>query len=99
MQRIQSHPYTLAVLGFALALFLSVGIVLAVDETLERGTVSSGGSEISDGGLTLQSSAGQPVVGAIGNSDLTLCSGLLCGEGAPAVSEPDQALYLPLVQR
>ncbi len=99
MKRIQSHPYTLAVLGFAMALFLSVGIVLAVGETLERGTVSSGGSEISGGGLTLQSSAGQPVVGSISGSDVTLCSGLLCGEGAPAVSGPDQELYLPLVQR
>jgi hypothetical protein len=99
MQRIQSHPYTSAVLGFALALFLSVGIVLAVDETLERGSVSSGGSEMSGGGLTLQSSAGQPVVGTVGSSDVTVCGGAVCGEGAPALSEPDQELYLPLVQR
>lgn len=78
------------------AVLLSVGLAAAVGELLPRSLVSSGGGVVNQSGAGLHSAIGQPVVGAVQNG-LTLCSGFLCGAGAPPVTEADFFVYLPLV--
>jgi hypothetical protein len=88
-------------LGLILLLALmGLGVVLAEGEMLNRSLVSSGGSIVSQSGLTLHSATGQPVAGAVAN-DLLLCSGYWCGGGAPTTEPPiigdDFDLFLPLI--
>jgi uncharacterized protein YjeT (DUF2065 family) len=88
-----------SLVGAALALVLVLGGVLAVGEPPLRSTISSGGGEISSGELRLQTSIGQPVVGAVSNETYELCSGLICGSGAPGLNIVLQKVYLPLVEK
>jgi hypothetical protein len=90
----------MGVLGGLAALLLAAGVALAAGETLPRSLVSSGGGQVSAGGLHLHSAIGQPLVGAVGDGP-ALCSGFLCGPGAPGASGGGEPffLYLPLVQR
>ncbi len=80
------------------AVLLTFSLAAASGELLPRSLVSNGGGMVSEGGLALHSAIGQPVVGAVGNG-LTLCSGFLCGSGAPPVGGSDFYVYLPLVIR
>lgn len=78
-------------------LLLSLGLVLAAGEMLPRSLVSAGGGLVAQSGLNLHSAIGQPAVGAVQNGP-TLCSGFLCGPGAPSVNDGGHSLYLPLLQ-
>jgi hypothetical protein len=78
-------------------LLVMVGLAAAVGELLPRNLVSGGGGMVSEGGLALHSAIGQPVVGAVENG-LALCSGFLCGSGAP-VGGSDFYVYLPVAIR
>jgi len=80
------------------AVFLTFSLAMAGSDVLPRSLVSSGGGTVSEGGLALHSAIGQPVVGAVQNG-LALCSGFLCGSGAPPVGGSEFASYLPLVLR
>ena len=80
------------------AVLLTVGLVAAGGEMLPRSLVSSGGGLVSQNGYTLHSAVGQPVVGAVENG-VTLCSGFLCGPGAPPVTGGNYHIYLPVVIR
>lgn len=80
------------------AVLLTFSLVAASGELLPRSLISGGGGMVSQGGLALHSAIGQPVVGAVENG-LTLCSGFLCGSGAPPVGGSDFYVYLPLVIR
>lgn len=80
------------------AVLLTFSLVAASGELLPRSLVSGGGGMVSEGGLALHSAIGQPVVGAVENG-VTLCSGFLCGSGAPPVGGSDFYVYLPLVIR
>ena len=80
------------------AVLLTFSLVAASGELLPRSLVSGGGGMVSEGGLALRSAIGQPVVGAVENG-LTLCSGFLCGSGAPPVGGSDFYVYLPVVIR
>jgi hypothetical protein len=88
-----------SLVGAALALVLVLGGVLAVGEPPPRSTISSGGGEISSGELRLQTSIGQPVVSTVSNETYELCSGLLCGPGAPGLSLVPQEVYLPVIEK
>lgn len=79
------------------AVFLTFSLVMASGELLPRSLVSGGGGLVSTGGMMLHSAIGQPVVGAVQNG-LALCSGFLCGSGAP-VGGSDFYVYLPVVIR
>jgi hypothetical protein len=79
-------------------LLVMVGLAVAVGELLPRSLVSGGGGMVSEGGLALQSAIGQPVVGAVQNG-VTLCSGFLCGSGAPPVGGSNFYVYLPVAIR
>lgn len=81
-----------------LIVLISFSLALAAGEILPRSLVGSGGGQVSQSGLALHSAVGQPVVGAVHNN-LNLCSGYLCGAGAPPVSGSDYSLYLPAVLR
>ncbi len=74
--------------GTTLAMLLTLGIALAFSGTL-RSTPSSGGGSASGGGLKLQASIGQPIIGSVSDGSITLCGGILCGVGAPAVVPPE----------
>lgn len=80
------------------AVLLTVGLVFAGGDMLPRSLVSSGGGLVSQGGYTLHSAIGQPVVGAVQN-EATLCSGFLCGADAPPVTGGGYHIYLPVVVR
>jgi hypothetical protein len=79
------------------ALLVLVGAALAAGEWMPRGGVTSGGGEVSAGGLTLRSVVGQPVVGTVSNG-LTLCSGFECGPGVPT-NDAQHQVFLPAVMR
>ncbi len=65
-----------------MTVLLTAGLALAAGELMPRSLVSSGGGLVSEAGYTVHSAIGQPVVGAVTN-EATLCSGFLCGPGAP----------------
>ena len=87
-----------AVLGLLL-IFLAATAALAAGEGLPRSVVSSGGGVIQATGRQVLASIGQPVVGAVSGPPLTLCSGFICGEGAPPVSQEGFKTFLPRVSR
>jgi hypothetical protein len=83
-----------AVAGCALALLLALGVALAAGETISLASLGSGGGEVSstDGGLTLNSSLGAPIVGTGSSSSASLCSGPRCGPGASTSATNPPAL-------
>lgn len=88
-----------AAAGLILALALALGTAIGAGEQLRRAATTSGGGTIGAGALRINSSIGQPAVGAVRN-EVVLCSGLQCGPGAPAVAPgPDGRRYLPLIAR
>ena len=82
----------------SLAGLLSLNVALAAGEQLARSVVGSAGGAVSQGGVTMRSAVGQLAVGAVEDGS-TLCSGFVCGPGAPPVVDPEQKIYLPLVLR
>ena len=89
---------TIIWIGLTIALLLSFSLALAGGGITARDLVSSGGGEVSQSGLTLQTAVGQPAVGSVQNSE-TLCSGFLCDVSAPSVSGGEHELFLPFVIR
>jgi hypothetical protein len=85
-------------IGGLAAVFLFFGVVLAACEGMPRALVGSGGGAVSGDGLRLRAAIGQPMAGVVENG-ITLCSGFLCGAGAPADRAEQHTLYLPLVLR
>jgi hypothetical protein len=78
----------------ALAIFVSL-LLAAVDPSLPRSLVSSGGGIVKGSGLELNSAIGQPVTGikSGGPGQVTLCSGFLCPEAVHGSSQ----VFVPLV--
>ena len=71
---------------------LLAGAVLANGTTsIERYVIGGGGGHAEAGGVMLDGTFGQPVVGIASNSSDELCSGFWCGVGV------EYAVYLPLV--
>lgn len=81
-------------LVITMLLFLMTGLVWAGGDGLPRSLVSNGGGAVSQGGFSLETAVGQPVVGAVENGAL-LCSGYWCGADAPPITGGAYALYLP----
>ncbi len=80
-------------------LFTFAALAVAAGEVLPRYVVSSGGGSLSNGGVTLQGSIGQPLVGAV-SQGVTLCSGYHCGAGVPSIpGGGTEVVYLPLITR
>ena len=87
----------LSVVIVLLILASSLHLALAAGEQLTRTLIGSMGGSVSQEGYTLNSAVGQPVVGAVTN-DSSLCSGFLCGPGAPETSGSNEKfIYLPVV--
>jgi hypothetical protein len=79
-----------------LGLLLPLALTLAAGESPPRLLAGSGGGAVSGDGLRLRAAVGQPVAGAVENG-MTLCSGFLCGPGAPIRSIEQHTVHLPLV--
>jgi hypothetical protein len=77
---------------------LTVGLVLAGGDMLPRSLVSSGGSIVNQGSVSLHSAIGQPAIGTVANGTI-LCSGYLCDADAPPVSGGGHSLFLPFIKR
>jgi hypothetical protein len=88
------------ILALALALLLVVaGVALAIDSPARpRDVLSGGASDSAGGGVTLQATLGQPVVGVVtsGGGGRTLGQGFWHGGELP---EGGYDIYLPLVMR
>ena len=82
--------YAAALLVLLLALLT---LAAAADLGGLRSLISSGGGQVSQDGLAMQSAVGQPLVGC-GRNGLSLCSGFLCG---PCSAE--HKVFLPIVTR
>ena len=83
-----------SVVGF----LLPVALALATGEGLPRALVSSGGGLVSGEGLQLRATIGQPLAGAV-RAELALCSGFMCGPGAPARAAEIYSIYVPAVRQ
>jgi hypothetical protein len=81
-----------------LGLTLSVALALAAGQGPPRALVGSGGGALSGDGLRLRAAIGQPLAGRVENG-MTLCSGFLCGPGAPIGEDEEHTISLPLVVR
>lgn len=94
---VRRHRHVAALL--LLMLTVGLGTTMGAGEQLRRAASVSGGGALSAGSLRLQSSIGQPAIGAVRNQ-VVLCSGLQCGPGAPEL-RPDAGapVYLPMVVR
>lgn len=94
---VRRHSLVAALL--LLALTIGLGTAMGAGEQLRRAATVSGGGALSAGATRLHSSIGQPAIGAV-RSQVVLCSGLLCGSGAPEL-RPDAGapVYLPMVVR
>ena len=68
----------LFVLGLLALMLALLTLVVVAGLNHDRYLISSGGGQISQGNLVLQSAVGQPVIGGNANG-LTLCSGFLSG--------------------
>lgn len=79
-------------LAAILLLSLAVGTAWAAGEQMRRAGLSAGGARLEQGGYVLQSAIGQPVAGVLGQENLALCVGLLCGEQV-------RQIYLPVVSK
>jgi hypothetical protein len=93
----QSKRWMIGLVLVAVLAVVPLGIALAGVDALPRSVVASGGM-VSQSGLTLHSAVGQPATGAV-YSSLSLCSGFLCGPGAPGLSGDTHHLYLPVLTR
>lgn len=81
-----------------LILLLLVGGVLASGGTeLPRTVVSSGGGMVSNSGLVLSGSLGQPVAGTVDTGGIRHCTGFWCN--AAAAPPLPISVYLPLTVR
>jgi hypothetical protein len=98
MKTIKRHRrrWLLSLSGLIVALVVSIGVVQAAGEQLGRSLTSGGGGQASQSGLTLHSAVGQPAIGGA-SSSINLCSGYLCGPGAPETSAGQERIYLPVV--
>jgi hypothetical protein len=83
------------VLILALALLLAaVGVALADNGVeLPRWVLGGGASDSAGGDVTVRATLGQPVVGVVTGTDVTLGQGFWCG------TTPAYNIYLPLVIR
>ncbi len=101
--RIIPHRWALVLTGAALALLLALTVALAAGEQLSRSATPSTSGPISGGGYTMETSVGQPVVAASSSDSNTVCSGILCGSGAPSESGGSSSssgkIYLPYLSR
>jgi hypothetical protein len=79
-----------------IASLLPIALALAAGEGLPRAILGSGGGSVSGDGLHLRAAIGQAVVGGVAEQ-MTLCSGFLCGPGAPARAAELYSIYIPLV--
>ena len=86
------------VVASLLLLVLSLNLALATaSTTLEWWTVGSGGGGSSAGGISLNGTIGQPLVGNNIAGNIEACSGFWeCG-GALALAPSPPSLYLPVV--
>ena len=76
----------LVVLGAGLLLLVLAGSALAAGGlALTRSVLTSGGGEVQNGSLRLQSVTGLPVAGKVSAGSLGLCTGLWC-ERSPETS-------------
>lgn len=90
-------------LSIALLLLLLVGSVQANSDLRLRGSISSGGGQLSGPGLVLQAGIGQPIA-SVNAAEATLCSGLFCGPDAPLTIVPTpepgaERVFLPTIAR
>lgn len=90
-----------------LAALLLASTAFAAGERITRSALTSGGGTLSSAGVQLRAAVGQPLAGTVSGAT-RLCSGALCGAGAPATPDPAPApdltpgsrqIYLPLVVR
>lgn len=84
---------------FIVGILLTGMAVLASGEAVPRYLVSSGGGQISGSSLVLHNAVGQPVVGAVSEEAVTLCSGYWCGAAAPPIEIFTPTIYLPFIQK
>lgn len=87
-----------------LVLFLLVvSLALAGGGQASRSLLAGGGSQVSNGALTLSSALGQPVAGAGETGNLVGAHGFWVGAGVQPIPTPipgsDHFIYLPIVVR
>ena len=80
--------------GLLLGSLLLTAVVLAGGGyTLSWNVLGGGGGSIGSGGITLDGTIGQPVVGQASGASYTLCAGFWCGAAG------EYRVYLPVVLR
>lgn len=67
----------------------------AQNSSIDRHVIGGGGARLKQGGIRLNNTLGQPVVGRHSGGDMTLCAGFWC-QPAAAI---EHDVYLPLVLR
>ena len=87
-----------AALATLLLVLLTGALVMALGEGVNgRFSITSGGGHLQANGVQLMVSIGQPVVGAVSNTDdVVLCSGLVCGEDTLPPNR-EYRVYLPMI--
>ena len=81
-----------------LLVLLTGALVMAMGEGINgRFSITSGGGHLQANGVQLMASIGQPVAGAVSNTDdVVLCSGLVCGENTLPPNR-EHPVYLPMI--
>ena len=82
------------ILVFALAVFLAAAGIALADVSLElpRWVISGGATVADSGGIHLNATLGQPVVGVVSNAEVTLGQGFWVGGSS-------YAIYLPIINK
>ena len=81
--------------GLLILLLLVGGVLASGGVELPKTVVSSGGGMVSNSGLVLSASLGQPVAGTVETGTLRHCSGFWCAAAA-AVPPLENSVFLPL---
>ncbi len=83
----------MALFATALALLMLAGTALAQGTTaIPWSVLGGGGGHTEAGGISLDGTIGQPIVGTVSQGNYELCAGFWCGTAQYLV-------YLPLVMR
>ncbi len=75
------------------SLLLTTATLAGGSHTLSWSVLGGGGGSVGSGGITLDGTIGQPVVGQVGAPSYALCAGFWCGVAG------EYRVYLPVVLR
>lgn len=82
----------IALIVLCLMLVAAAGVRGAQSVAIDRGVIAGGGAHLAQGDVRLDTTLGQPIVGAYTQGDLALCVGFWC-------QHPEFHIYIPVVLR